>query len=239
MKKIVLTFGLISGAIISAMMLVALAFQDSIGFDRGEIIGYTSMVLAFLLIFFGVRSYRDNVAGGTVRFGRALAVGALISVVASVFYVATWEVIYYKLEPDFGAKYAAYEVEKARADGATEEAIAAKKAQMEKFAEMYKNPLHQCSVNLSRAAAGGTCRGACVGWCAEPAEENRRCGWWIGGKRDRLKLTTEAATWRWRTFRETRAPTATRRACRRRADTAPRVHRCWRKGRTSGLATEP
>ena len=53
--------------------------MDAIGFDRGEIIGYTSMVLAFLLIFFGVRSYRDNVAGGTVRFGRAFAVGALIA----------------------------------------------------------------------------------------------------------------------------------------------------------------
>lgn len=140
MKKIVLTFGLISGSIISAMMMATLAFQDSIGFDRGEVIGYTSMVLAFLLIFFGVRSYRDNVAGGTVGFGRALAVGALISVVASVFYIATWELIYYKLEPDFGAKYGAYQVEKARAGGATEEAIAAKKAEMEKFAEMYKNP---------------------------------------------------------------------------------------------------
>ena len=75
MKKTVLTFGLISGAILSAMMLATLPFLDGIGFDRGEIIGYTSMVLAFLLIFFGVRSYRDNVAGGTVGFGRALRGG--------------------------------------------------------------------------------------------------------------------------------------------------------------------
>jgi hypothetical protein len=86
-------------------MLVTIPFQDAIGFDRGEIIGYTSMVLAFLLIFFGVRSYRDNVAGGTVGFGRALAVGALIAAVASLCYVATWEVIYFKLAPDFVTKY--------------------------------------------------------------------------------------------------------------------------------------
>ena len=45
MKKTVLTFGLISGAILSAMMLTTLPFLDRIGFDRGEIIGYTSMVL--------------------------------------------------------------------------------------------------------------------------------------------------------------------------------------------------
>jgi hypothetical protein len=69
MKKTVCTFGLISGGILSVMMLVVLPFQDAIGFDRGAIIGYTTMVLAFLLIFFGVRSYRDNVGGGAVSFG--------------------------------------------------------------------------------------------------------------------------------------------------------------------------
>jgi hypothetical protein len=148
MKKIVLTFGSISGAILATMMLITMGFQDSIDFDRGEVIGYTSMVVAFLLIFFGVRSYRDNVAGGTVGFGRALAVGALIAAVASVFYVATWEVIYYKLRPDFAAKYGAYQLEKARADGATEQAIAAKKVEMEKFAEMYKNPVINAAITF-------------------------------------------------------------------------------------------
>lgn len=141
MKKIVLTFGAIAGIVMSVMMMVNLAFQDSIGFDKGEIVGYTSMVVAFLLIYFGIRSYRDNVGRGRVSFGRAFGVGMLIAVVASAFYVATWEVIYYKIEPDFGSKYGAYQVEKARAEGATEEAIAAKKAEMQQFAEMYKNPI--------------------------------------------------------------------------------------------------
>ncbi len=115
MKRTVLTFGLISGAIMSAMMLATLPFQDAIGFDRGAIIGYTTMVAASLLIYFGVRAYRDNVAGGTVRFGRALAVGAMIAAVAGVCYVATWEVIYFKFAPDFGTKYQAHVLEKARA----------------------------------------------------------------------------------------------------------------------------
>ena len=62
------------------------------------------MVLAFLLIYFGVRSYRDNVAGGRVGFGRALAVGVLITTLASVCYVATWEVLYFNFEHDFLGK---------------------------------------------------------------------------------------------------------------------------------------
>jgi hypothetical protein len=140
MKKTVLTFGLISGAILSAMMLITLPFHDAIGFDRSMYVGYTTMVLAFLLIFFGVRSYRDNVAGGTVRFGRALAVGVLIGAVASVCYVATWEVVYFNFQSDYLAKYQAHTLEKARAKGETEAAIALKKAELEKFEVMYQNP---------------------------------------------------------------------------------------------------
>src|SRR5262245_56239602 len=123
MKRTVWTFGLISGAILSVMMLIALPFHDAIGFDRGMVIGYTTMVLAFLLIYFGVRSYRDNVAKGRLSFGRALAVGTLITAVASSCYVATWEVIYYRLAPDYLAKYQAHVIEKARASGESQAAI--------------------------------------------------------------------------------------------------------------------
>lgn len=140
MKKIVLTFGLIAGAILSAMMLISLGFQDNIDFDKSEVIGYTSMVVAFLLIFFGVKSFRDNVAGGSVTFGRALGVGALIAVVASVCYVLTWQVIYYKLAPDFAEKYQAHVLEKARAEGASEAELAKEKADMANFMKLYENP---------------------------------------------------------------------------------------------------
>ena len=53
MRKIVLTFGLIAGTMLSVMMILTLPFLDKIGFDKGEIIGYTSMVLAFLMVYFG------------------------------------------------------------------------------------------------------------------------------------------------------------------------------------------
>jgi len=140
MKKIVWTFGTICGVILAAMMLATVPLTDQIGFDRMAVIGYTSMVLAFLLVFFGVRSYRDNVAGGTVSFGRALKVGALISAVASVWYVATWQVVHRTLMPDFMPKYQAYVLEKALADGESEAQLAKRRADMERFAELYKNP---------------------------------------------------------------------------------------------------
>src|SRR5262249_29908665 len=141
MRKVVLTFGLISGGILSMMMLVTLPFHDAIGNDAGLVVGYTTMVLAFLLIYFGVRAYRDNVAGGRVSFARALGVGALIALVASACYVATWEVTYFGGKSDYIEKYQARELEKARKAGATEAQLAAKQEEMRKFAEMYRNPL--------------------------------------------------------------------------------------------------
>ena len=141
MRKTVLTFGLIAGAVLSVMMLLTLPFLDRIGFDKGEIIGYTTMVLAFLMVYFGIRSYRDNVAGGTVKFGRAFVVGLMITLVASACYVATWQLIYYKVAPDFTDKYVAYAVEKAKKSGASEKQIAAQKKEMSEMMNLYKNPL--------------------------------------------------------------------------------------------------
>jgi hypothetical protein len=148
MKKIVLTFGLIAGAMLSAMMLMTLPFLDKIGFDKGEIIGYTTMVLAFLMVYFGVRSYRDNVADGSVTFGRAFLVGLMITAVATVCYVVTWQVIYYKVTPDFGDKYVAYAIEKAKKSGATDAQIIVLTKEMTEFKDMYKNPLVNIAFTL-------------------------------------------------------------------------------------------
>jgi uncharacterized membrane protein (DUF485 family) len=148
MRRIVLTFGLIAGAILSAMMLITLPFQDQIGFDKAAIIGYTTMVLAFLMVFVGVKSYRDKVAGGSVTFGRAFKVGLLITAVATVCYDATWQLVYYRLAADFVDKYAAYSVEKAKRSGATDAEIAAQTKKMTAFKEMYRNPLANIALTL-------------------------------------------------------------------------------------------
>ena len=72
MKRIVLTFGLISGVLLSAMMVGMMPFIDQIGMDRGMVIGYTTMVLAFLLVFFGIRTYRETVGDGRISLPLAL-----------------------------------------------------------------------------------------------------------------------------------------------------------------------
>ena len=148
MLKTIAVFGGIAGAILSVMMAVQVAFFEDIGFDRGEVIGYTSIVLAFLLIFFGIRSYRDNVAGGSVSFGRAFSVGVLIAFVASLCYVATWQVIYFNFASDFVTKYQAHTIEKARASGESQAAIDKRVADNQRFNELYKNPAINAAITL-------------------------------------------------------------------------------------------
>jgi hypothetical protein len=146
MKRVVIIFGLISGVISSALMFLTLPLinNGTINFDNGEIFGYTAIFLSFLLVFFGIRSYREN-AGGTITFGRAFSVGILITLISCIFYVASWEIIYFKLMPDFARghidKYAAHEIGTMREKGATDAAIAAKKVEMEKMKTMLDNPL--------------------------------------------------------------------------------------------------
>jgi hypothetical protein len=141
MKKTVLTFGLISGVISSLMMLGTLPFMHKIGYDKGLIVGYTGIVLSFLLVFFGIRSYRENVGNGSITFGRAFSVGILITLISCAFYVVTWEIIYFKLMPDFMQTFTNYAVEQVRASGGSQQMIDAKLKEMKDLGVMLNNPL--------------------------------------------------------------------------------------------------
>ena len=169
------------------MMLATMPFIDRIGFEKGEVIGYTTMVVAFLLIFFGIRSYRDNVAGGSVGFGRAFAVGALIALVASVFYVATWQVVYYKLVPDFGEKYQAHLIEEARAEGESQAAIDEKIADAREIRAVVSQSGNQRGGHVHRAVAAWINR--CPHFGRDPATPHAG----LRGRINRLRAEDESS----------------------------------------------
>ena len=149
MKKTVLTFGFISGGISALLMIGMLPFKDLIGFDKGMIVGYTSMLLAFLMIFFGVRSYRENVGGGQISFGKAFAIGILITLISCACYVIVWEIVYFFFIPDFIDQYAAYQIAKLRAAGATQQVIDATVQEMKNFKTWYDNPFKNAAITFT------------------------------------------------------------------------------------------
>jgi Protein of unknown function (DUF4199) len=152
MKRIVLRYGLASGVVLELMsaiwLWIPLSRKGSLNFEHGEVIGYTSMVLAFLMVFFGVRSYRNTVAGGAISFGKAFQVGILITLITCAIYVISWEIAYFNFFPNFLDHYNAHVLAKMRAKGASEVAIRQATAQMAELAKNYQNPLFNSAITF-------------------------------------------------------------------------------------------
>ena len=137
MKRNILIFGLITGTILCANMIVTvnMLYSDT-EFKGNDIVGYTALVVCFSLIYFGIRNYRNKHLNGFISFGKAFKTGALIALVAATLYVVVGLLYYYLFAPDFIDVYIAYVLE-----NTTEADLQAKTAEMADFREMYKNPL--------------------------------------------------------------------------------------------------
>jgi hypothetical protein len=148
MKKIVLTFGIISGILSATMMsIMMLLYLNGTLKEGSAVLGYAAIVLSFTLVFFGIRTYREN-AGGTITFGKAFTIGLLIALISSAFYVATWEVIYFKFAPNFWEVMADKSAEKMRAEGESDAKIAANTKQMLEYKKIYDNPFLNVAFTL-------------------------------------------------------------------------------------------
>ena len=148
MKKTILTFGLISGVVISVLMIATVPFADRLGIGHSYLVGYTTMILAFLLVYFGIRSYRDNFGDGSISFGKAFVIGISITLISSLCYVVTWEIIYFKFMPDFMDKYGAYAIQKLQASGASAAAIQAKVEEIRRYKVLEDNPLTNAAMTF-------------------------------------------------------------------------------------------
>jgi hypothetical protein len=136
MKKVVLIYGVFAGI---ALILLSIVLQMSLG-EHSMVTGYVTMVLSLLMVFFGIKSYRDQHLGGQMTFGQGFKVGILITLIASLFYVVGWEIYSALYMPNFMDDYSAKAIEQMRADGMSAAKITEKMAEMEQWKEWYKNP---------------------------------------------------------------------------------------------------
>ena len=141
-KQTVIKFGLISGLIIAVCLSVNMMLMEKLGLEHSLVTGYATMVAGFAVVYFGVRSYRDEKLGGRIAFGAAFKTGFLISLITCAFYVAAWEIMYFGgMVGDFEKTYSEQVMAKAKASGASQAKLDSTAAEMKKFSEMYKNPL--------------------------------------------------------------------------------------------------
>ncbi|HET9135707.1 MAG TPA: DUF4199 domain-containing protein [Candidatus Kapabacteria bacterium] len=175
MRKVVLTYGIIAGVIIAILMTISgTLFEFGSNFSMSLALGYASMIISLSMVFFGIRSYRDNYSGGSMTFGKGFLVGLYITIIASVLYVVSWKIYSSIAIPDFADKYASRVIEEAKKSGASVAEIATKTQEMTEWKQWYANPIVEfgmtfleifpvgllisviCALILKRKPAGAT-----------------------------------------------------------------------------------
>lgn len=146
MKKNILVHGLIAGLLVSTFMLVSMNYYShcdgKVSLETSMLVGYASMLVAFSLVFVGIRNYKNKFNAGVISFGKAFKIGALIALIASTMYVIAWQIDYFFFMPDFMDKYVARMLADMKESGATQHAIDSKAKELADMAVMYKKPLY-------------------------------------------------------------------------------------------------
>lgn len=143
MKKIILTYGVIAGVVIIGSMIFGLALADNDGMKFLEWIGYLIMIVAFSMIFVGIKKYRDRELGGVIKFGTAAMLGLGITLVASMIYVMAWEANLFLTDYTFIDDYTQSIIAGKEAAGVTGTELEAVVAEMAKLKESYASPLYR------------------------------------------------------------------------------------------------
>lgn len=135
MTKNIAVNGILGGLIASTVMGSTLIYmKNNPGSQPNAIIGFMSMLLAFVFLFLGIKSVRDQHAG-KISFKKAFIIGTLIALIISTIYVLSWLIIYYNFYPNFIEEYSDMVLK-----NASQETKAAKIAEMEQLKAWYKSP---------------------------------------------------------------------------------------------------
>ncbi len=146
MKRNILVFGLIAGAIVSAFMGTSMAISGCSAGNQTSmltsmVVGFAGMAAAFSFIFVGVKNYRDKQNNGIITFGKAFLMGLIISLIASTMYVATWAVEFHFFMPNFIDSYTDMQINQITASGKPDTEIQAAIAEARQVNDNYKNNL--------------------------------------------------------------------------------------------------
>ncbi len=145
MQRTILTYGLVSGAIIILGMIatIVLSAQHSLW------LGYLIMLVGLSAILLAVKSHRDKALGGVIKFWPAFLIGLGVAVVAGIAYVAIWEgylaITHYRFMDDYTASILAAK----KAEGLSGAAYAKLAAEMTEMTKNYANPLYRMPMTFA------------------------------------------------------------------------------------------
>lgn len=143
MRKTILRYGLFGISLMLLILFVVfLVFRNDYRWEVQEVIGYVTIVLSLVFVYFGIRHWRDNYNSGKLSFAQGLKLGTLITLFPAVGFGLFTLLQINVLDPDFNNKYYGHYVQKVKASTPPAELEATlQKLEIEK--EMFANPLMQ------------------------------------------------------------------------------------------------
>lgn len=109
MKNTILRYGTYGVLVlISINMIVWFGWEGSQqpeNYSIGEVIGYMTIVLSLVFVYFGVRHFRDHVQGGHIDFWKAFRVGLLITLLPALAFGIYNYIFMEWLSPEFAESY--------------------------------------------------------------------------------------------------------------------------------------
>lgn len=149
MRKSMLSFGAVCGLLITVPMFLGLARSGSEEAPQfSEWLGYLTMILAFSILFVGIKRFRDQQFAGVIRFGTAFGFGLGITAVASVIYVIGWEITLAATDYAFIDQYTSSVVATQQAEGVSAEELEELVASMEMMKERYSKPFYRFPITF-------------------------------------------------------------------------------------------
>ena len=136
MKKTVLKYGLYSALAIFLLGLAGFTLGKGLSYNMQEVIGYATMVIATSFVYFGIKHYRDNENNGLVSFGKALFIGVLITLFASLAFAILDYLYTTVINPDFADEYMKHSLESLEKTVSRDE-LETKKAELQAQFKMY------------------------------------------------------------------------------------------------------
>jgi hypothetical protein len=94
MKQTVFRFGIYSLLLILALSCIQFfVLMDRLNYEVMEVVGYLTILLSMIFVFFGIRYYKNERNNGVLSFGQGLKIGVLIVFFPAIFF-GVFDVIY-------------------------------------------------------------------------------------------------------------------------------------------------
>ncbi|MGB6150887.1 MAG: DUF4199 domain-containing protein [Pricia sp.] len=145
MKTTVFPYGIYAFTCAALLFIVILYVGQGLGFEVQEILGYLTIVVSLLFVYFGIKHFRDVENQGIISLGKAIVIGILITVFASAGFTIADTIYVTLINPDFAQQYFEYSLEKMETELSPEE-FKIQKAVLTEQIEKYANPAFNAAV---------------------------------------------------------------------------------------------